>query len=70
MQPMHLDLPSLDFRRARALQVSLWRGHQLAPVPGSIGVFIIYTVSQIDTLLTDPGRHTLVAFCKYWHSAL
>jgi hypothetical protein len=41
---------------------------QLAPVLGSIGVFIIYTVSQIDTVLTDPGRHTLVVFGKYWHS--
>jgi hypothetical protein len=62
-----LDLPSLDFRRAR--HCKCLRGEaQLAPVLGSIGVFIIYTVSQIDTVLTDPGRHTLVVFGKFWHS--
>jgi hypothetical protein len=62
-----LDLPSLDFRRAR--HCKCLRGEaQLAPVLGSIGVFIIYTVSQIDTVLTDPGRHTLVVFGKFSHS--
>jgi hypothetical protein len=70
MQPMRLNLPSLDFWRAKALQVSSWKGHQLAPDRASIGVSIIYTVSAIDAVLTDPGPRTLVAFGKYWHSAL
>jgi hypothetical protein len=29
---------------------------------------LAFSVFKVDVAVTDPGQHTLVAFCKYWHS--
>lgn len=67
---MHPDHFGLDLDVRKALQRYSMNLPPTCARPRQDWLLVIYTVSQIDAVVTYPGHSTLVTFCKYWHSGL